>query len=167
MAYNSNPLTNLKPPNLPFRQKIKNFYSKWLVRKWTMISSCNLNYVTAYSTYSLDHLNKSLWIPFAASLLVIPASTWIILIWLQEGPYGRIWNFREIKYSIYIQDELSMTFLVVQTVHIPYIYNNQIFRKTYVEDNRRWVNLCIYHDIWLHILNISYLAWQFPTEDPK
>ena len=43
MAYYSNPLSNLKPLNLPFGQKIKNFYSKWLVRKWTMISSWNLN----------------------------------------------------------------------------------------------------------------------------
>ena len=39
MAYYFDHLPNLKPFNLQFRQKIKIFYTKRLVRNWTMVSS--------------------------------------------------------------------------------------------------------------------------------
>ena len=51
MTYHSDHKTNLKPSNLQFRQKTKNFNTKRLVRNWTMISSWNLNYLTGYSVH--------------------------------------------------------------------------------------------------------------------
>ena len=64
MAYYSNPLTNLEPLNLPFKQKIKNFYSKRLVRKWTMISSWNLNYKTGYISHTVQQLTYNTYIMY-------------------------------------------------------------------------------------------------------
>ena len=54
MIYHSDHKTNLKPLNLQFRQKTKNFYTKRLVRNWTMVSSWNLNYLTGYIWYGVN-----------------------------------------------------------------------------------------------------------------
>ena len=55
MTYHFDHKTNLKPFNLQFGQKTKNFTSKRLVKTWTMVFSWNLNYLTGYSTTVVEN----------------------------------------------------------------------------------------------------------------
>ena len=55
MTYYSNHQTNLKPLNLQFRQKTKNFYTKRLIREWKW-SPVEI-YVTGYNIVRRNLLN--------------------------------------------------------------------------------------------------------------